>query len=250
MFVRLVPAAYRRLRLDRVGHSGPGADMFAGAYWLYKRWIEDPHAGLVRRHGELFLGGDIIDVGANIGYTTSLFARAVEPSGRVYSFEPEAHNFERLSKVAQKHRSVHAVRSAVGDHDGTCLLKVNPQHPGDHQVVDVEGGADTVAVPMVSLDSFVSSQAAGRHVAFIKIDVQGHEAAVCRGMEGLLAANPDVKVSFEYSGSSSDEVVEFFAERGFSMAVVRRNGSLVDLAGNSLADAMAHRGYCDILAQR
>ena len=252
LFVRLVPAAYRRLHLEKVTASRGGSAAFARAYWLYKRWIEDPHAGLVRAHPHLFRGGDVIDVGANIGYTTSLFARAVDPGNQVHSFEPEVQNFARLSAVARKHGCVRPVRSAVGDHDGLCVLKVNPHHPGDHQVVagSAPGSADTVEVPLVTLDSYMAAEAQDRPVAFIKIDVQGHEEAVCRGMAGLLDANPGVAVSFEYSGASSDPVVAFFSSRGFGLSVVRRNGTLVALSPDSLAAATANRGYCDILAQR
>jgi FkbM family methyltransferase len=252
--VRLMPAAYRRLRLDKAGRAGPGSRAFVGAYWLYKRWIEDPHAGLAKAHPEFFTGGDIIDVGANIGYTTSIFAKAIDPSCRVYSFEPEVQNFQHLAAVARRRGNVTAIRSAVGDHNGTCALRVNPHHPGDHQVVvgtsnDSENPA-MVEVPLTSLDSFVAKQAPDRRVAFIKIDVQGHEAAVCRGMESLIRSQPAVRDSFEYSGSASDDVLGFFRDRGFKMSVVRRNGMLVDLTPEALNAAVAQRGYCDILAQR
>ena len=143
-----------------------------------------------------------------------------------------------------------AVWSAVGDRDGVCSLKINPHHPGDHQVVDGRGGEGTVEVPMVSLDSYLSWNGADRRVAFIKIDVQGHEAAVCRGMENLLASQPSISVSFEYSGHSSDDVVQFFAARDFKMSIVKRNGFLVELSPAALSDAVAKRGYCDILAQK
>ena len=43
----------------------------------YKRLVEDPFAALVRARPELFTGGEIIDVGANVGYTAQVFARAL-----------------------------------------------------------------------------------------------------------------------------------------------------------------------------
>ena len=235
LFVRLAPAAYRRLRLEKVAASRGGSAVFARAYWLYKRWIEDPHAGLVRAHPHLLRGGDVLDVGANIGYTTSLFARAVEPGRQVISFEPEEQNFARLSAVARKHDCVRPVRSAVGDHDGVCALKVNRHHPGDHQVVggDSRGADDTVEVPMVTLDSYLSADGRDRPVAFIKIDVQGHEEAVCRGMGRLLDANPAVAVSFEYSGASSDPVIDFFSSRGFRLSVVHPFPTVVETHGGT-----------------
>jgi len=42
---------------------------FISSYFLYKRLYEDPYWFLIRHRPELFLKGDILDIGANIGYT-------------------------------------------------------------------------------------------------------------------------------------------------------------------------------------
>lgn len=49
---------------------------FLFSYFLYKRWYEDPFWALTKRSPELFFGGDILDIGANIGYTACVFAGA------------------------------------------------------------------------------------------------------------------------------------------------------------------------------
>ena len=58
-------------------------EAFARSYFLYKRAVEDPFAALLRRRPELFRGGHVLDVGANIGYTAAVFASGLSPGCRV-----------------------------------------------------------------------------------------------------------------------------------------------------------------------
>src|SRR5689334_23917857 len=105
--------------------------VFHRCYFAYKRLVEDPFAKLVATRPELFRGGDVIDVGANIGYTVTLFARALDPGRRVYAFEPEQRNFRRLQHVIERTGltdRVVAHRSAVGAREGTIELWHNAAH--------------------------------------------------------------------------------------------------------------------------
>ena len=189
---------------------------FARSYFAYKRLIEDVFARLVRQRPELFRGGHILDVGANIGYTARVFARAVEPPYRVYAFEPDAVNYRRLTRFAKDDRIV-PVHSAVGDHDGTIELWHNDAHPGDHRVAVGEVRAFVGAknrVPITTIDSFVHTL--DHPIRFVKIDVQGYEPAVLRGMRGLL--HSDVIVALELApahiralGFDPDEVFALLA---------------------------------------
>ena len=70
------------MRADAQNWS-PGAGLqrtdVSAPYLLYKRYLEDPFAALAKIRPSLFRGGDILDTGANIAYTASLFARAGGP---------------------------------------------------------------------------------------------------------------------------------------------------------------------------
>ena len=171
--------------------------LFVRSYFVYKRLFEDAFARLVRERPELFRGGHIIDVGANIGYTSGVFARAVEPPYRVYAFEPDATNFLRLRRFTRDDRIV-PMHMAAGEREGNIELWHNDAHPGDHRVVagavrSYAGATQTV--PLTTVDAF--ARTLDHPIRFVKIDVQGYEPAVLRGMTETL--RDDVVVAVEYA---------------------------------------------------
>lgn len=209
-----------------------GDALFSRAYFAYKRLLEDPFARLVRTSPDLFTNGHIVDVGANIGYTTAVFARAVRPPFRVFAFEPEEENFARLQRNVRRLglRNVELVRTAAGDRDGVAQLIRNPAHPGDHKI-----GRSDVDVPITTLDSFAAAHIDGP-IAFVKIDVQGFEPAVLAGMSRILDANPSISLAVEVSepdlaflGYTVDDELRPLVERGFRSEPISRRREYQDL---------------------
>lgn len=204
---------------------------FVRSYFLYKRYLEDPFYALIATEPALFLGGHVLDVGANVGYTAAVFSRATDCN--VYAFEPDARNFRMLERSAT-HANIIPVRAAVGAKSGEAELWHNPQHSGDHRVRTDAFAAEgeTALVPMVSLDDFVRNRRLGP-IAFVKIDVQGYELAVCEGMREIIDANPQLAVALEYApesmrelGFDAADLLAFFDERGFSAQLIERSGAL------------------------
>lgn len=242
---RIVPALYRRSGAAWLFRRPAADPLFLAAFFAYKRFVEDPFAALARTHPELFLGGDILDIGANAGYTSRVFTRAASPDARVHAFEPEPMNLRRLRRAVDPRVVVHPV--AVGAHDGTIELAVSETHPGDHRVA-VSREERTVEVAMRTIDSFDFAA-----VKFIKIDVQGYELEVSRGMTRTLDRSRDVAVAFEYApadmrrfGFAPGELLDFYRSRGFRLHLLAHDARLSDFAGN----AAEGRGYVDVLALR
>ncbi|MEK7477727.1 MAG: FkbM family methyltransferase [Candidatus Coatesbacteria bacterium] len=243
-----------------------GQALFASAYFTYKKYVEDPYAGLARTRPELFQGGNILDVGANIGYTATVFAKGVSEGCRVHAFEPEAFNFrllERASRARAVRGRIVPVRAAVGDTDGTITLRLNPDHHGDHRVVPPGTGAPVVnpalesTVPVLRLDTYAHAQGIFERIAFIKIDVQGYETAVCRGMRGILAANPRAAVSLEYMpeamvalGQSPESLLAEFPAPAWTTQLVGHDGRLLPGDRAALDAAVRRTGYVDLLLLR
>ena len=111
--------------------SSFGQKVFSWSYFQFKKYFEDPFAALIRKHPNLFMNGHILDIGANIGYTTYLFAKAVDKNFKVFAFEPELGNFTLLEKNIKSYNlttKVIAEQFAVGRSEGVVHLEKNAFH--------------------------------------------------------------------------------------------------------------------------
>jgi FkbM family methyltransferase len=152
-----------------------------------------------------------IDVGANVGYMTSLMVERTGGSGRVVAVEPNpevypllAHNVARW-RAAPDAPVIETHELALSDHDGTAMLKVPAlfaRNQGRASIDRREGGdgADpwhaTVGVALRRLDDLLGDC----DVGLLKIDVEGHETKVLYGSERLLAAHRVRDIVFEHRG--------------------------------------------------
>jgi FkbM family methyltransferase len=230
--IELLLRAYALAERSGALRMPPVEWLFVQSYFAYKRFAEDVFAGLVRERPELFRGGHVIDVGANVGYTARVFARAIEAPYRVYAFEPDATNFRRLTRFANDDRIV-PIHSAVGAAEGTVELWHNDAHPGDHRIAIGEVDGPTTTVPVTTIDAF--AQTLDHPIRFIKIDVQGYEPAVLRGLRETLRG--DVAVAVEYAPA---HIRALGFEPGEVFDLLR--GFRIERLGDE------SRGYLDLLA--
>jgi FkbM family methyltransferase len=258
--------AYALVRRTGFLRTRLGQALFRSAYFLYKRHLEDPYAQLVRSRPELFCDGNILDVGANIGYTATVFAQAVSPGFMVYAFEPEEFNCKLLQRSAHARKvkgKIFPVAVAVGDADGSVTLRFNPSHHADHRIAhEMQGRPPSDPsldrlVPLVQLDTFARENGIFDKVSFVKIDVQGYEAAVCRGMRGILTANPFATVSLEYTPESllafesdPEDILAEFESMDYAAAILDNGGSTHPANHESIKDALKHTSYLNLLFSR
>lgn len=139
--------------------------------------------------------GLVIDVGCNTGFY-ALLAASASPNSYVLAFEPvpEIREIARRNVAANGFADrVEFVPCAVGDRNGEAPLFI-PQ--GDHGMVetsaslnpDFKHGHDrALTVKVRRLDRCIFSCAhRWKRVSLIKIDVEGHEAAVLDGARWLI----------------------------------------------------------------
>ncbi|TLD68426.1 FkbM family methyltransferase [Phragmitibacter flavus] len=143
-------------------------------------------------------GDTIVDVGANIGYYSLIFAKAVGPTGTVFGFEPDPGNFSLLTQNLKLngHENVTMVNKAVTDKSGEIELFVSPGCPADHRIYDSGDGRQKLTIPAVALDDYFSEIKA--QIDLIKMDIQGAEFFAVKGMKKVLATNPKVKLLTEF----------------------------------------------------
>jgi FkbM family methyltransferase len=255
----LLVGAYSLVRRSGFLETSLGRRLFKSAYFLYKRYIEDDLRDLVLSFPALVGRGNILDIGANIGYTAAVLARAAEFDRKVYAFEPEPFNFSILQQTARqpefKGRIV-PLQLAVGAESGTIDLWINDRHHADHRVATEQfhsehPGSKEVKVSLVSIDSFLESNPGP--ISFVKIDVQGYELAVCQGMQNTLRRNPDITVVLEYMPSAMRELgfepshlIDILLERNFKVYQIHARGKL----SPGLPPNMKDSSYFDLLFSR
>jgi len=262
-------ALYKNINQTQILNHDWAQSTFLSSYFVYKKYFEDATAKLIKNYPLLFQNGHILDIGANIGYTSYVFSKALTPPYQVFAFEPEERNVKILKKAASTYRFVDSLvitAAAVGDKEGIIELWRNESHHADHRVLTDElrkqltGSIETQKTPIVTIDSFLKTQHANQPIAFIKIDVQGYELAVCEGMQNTLASNPDCVVGLEYCpsimealGYRTEDLIQFFQNRNYLLYRINKNGSLKLLDPNTDPDIKQGKnfaGYFDILCSR
>lgn len=151
---------------------------------------ERPTVELITR--TLRRGDVVLDVGANLGFFTFLAAPLVGDEGRAYAFEAQpdvAAYLRRSVELNELGPRVHVTQAAVTDGQSDSVELVLPEDAANTGVVSLYphewlGGA-RLRVPAVSLDGWAASRDVER-VDVVKIDVEGAELLVLRGMEALL----------------------------------------------------------------
>ncbi|HEX2202620.1 MAG TPA: FkbM family methyltransferase [Longimicrobium sp.] len=135
-------------------------------------------------------GGVALDVGANVGAYTLLFARWVHPGGRVYAFEPAPEAFDGLVRhllLNELREVVTPVCAAVSSSSGSAALVADGVAGTNRLAPSSSGSASgdrTARVETVSLDDFCAREGVAPTV--IKVDVEGAELEVLRGARQTL----------------------------------------------------------------
>lgn len=162
---------------------------------LYKSSIHEPGVTQVLLRYLTHAPQDVIfDVGANLGYYSVVFDRALGglaagASVAVHAFEPEPRNFALLQdNLARNHtKRVEAFQVAASDEQAKAdLYLYKASNCGKHSLVPFEG-MEAVSVEQTTLDTFWQQQGLGdRRLSLLKIDVEGAEHRVLAGAQQTL----------------------------------------------------------------
>jgi FkbM family methyltransferase len=153
------------------------------------------------------MGNIVVDVGANIGLHTLNMARIVGNTGQVFAFEPDPSNFEILKKNVKinNYKNIILEQKAVGDKHGRTTL-YQSDHPGKHRIFpQTEQAKSQVQVELTNLDNYFDSDMIDK-INFIKIDVEGLEFSVLKGMKNILKNSKKIKILFEFMPENTMEV--------------------------------------------
>jgi FkbM family methyltransferase len=185
--------------------------------------------------GQLLRPGDVfIDVGANVGYFSLLGAQCVGPKGIVLAFEPLPGNVGQLvhNLAANAAENVVVYSLALGHELATLTLYSGAYGSvGQTSVRPISGL--TCQVACCPLDAIIGPELHAR-VRLVKIDVEGAELHVLKGMRGLLAQSAPPFLICELTdrylrevGQTATELIEFVRGFGYSTFVIARQSNEV-----------------------
>lgn len=153
-------------------------------------------------------GETAVDVGANLGYMSSLLAARLGSAGTVHCIEPHPQVFRRLAENVARwaHQrdcaTVLLHEAALGEKSGSICLIV-PAGFADNQGESwTEGSASTLPhatslpVRMIAFDDLIPPR---QKVGVVKLDIQGAELSAFEGMRNHLQAKTVRDIVFEES---------------------------------------------------
>jgi FkbM family methyltransferase len=165
----------------------------------------------------------VLDVGANYGLYTALAASIVRRFGRLYAFEGNPQVFKSLQRTIIANQLFHntnvtAANLLVSDKSGRGVLHYIADKLGGGRMSGV--GQVCVEVDMTTIDDFLPDDLA---VDLVKIDVEGHEPAVIRGMERTIARSPNIRLIIEFVDTllvdalNPDDFIDYIRGLGFGI---------------------------------
>jgi FkbM family methyltransferase len=135
-------------------------------------------------------GDTTIDVGANVGLMSLIFAKCIGNSGKVFSFEPEPNNNAALLNNIKLNSfsNISVSNSALSNKKGVLKFYLsNDNNSGTHSLYynSEKLSTDFIEVQALPFDEFI----VGKNISdikLIKIDVEGAEIDVIEGMKMTL----------------------------------------------------------------
>lgn len=184
-------------------------------------------------------GDTVLDIGANIGYFSLLARTLVNAVGNVYSYEPELKNFKYLQDNIRVNKfNITANQRACSDKDGQIELNTCPYDSGHHTIKQSGGITEyrkrsmlrfftgnkinKYQVPTTRLDNIFKGE-----VDVIKIDVEGSELEVLKGIQGIMDRNRELKIVLEFfplllkqMGTNLEELFRFIQDNNFNIFII------------------------------
>ncbi len=175
------------------------------------------------------VGGTLIDCGANCGFI-GLEARLLKHA-RVLFVEPHpelAATVRANVKLNGWNGDCKVFQAAASDREGTTDLFVCKEYDGSHSVLPDwtthEDGLEKVTVETLTLKHLLESEPGFAKVDFLKIDTEGHDFSVLKGLGDKLT--PDmVATLYTELGREAEAARRLLVERGYSGFVYRRQYS-------------------------
>lgn len=156
-------------------------------------------------------GDCVLDVGANIGHYTCEFSNLVGPTGRVIALEPMPQTFELLVSNLGKAGCPNVTPLQVGATDRTAFVSmaVPEFDTGLRNYYQAHMTNDDTGMKILGVA--IDDLAIPERVSLVKIDAEGQDLAVLRGLHGILKRDHPVLII----EAGADEIASLLAGYGY-----------------------------------
>ncbi len=175
---------YHYFRLKNNWHFPSNTAHSAGAR-MAKGTHEPEVTEVIKKH--LNEGSVFLDVGANVGYFTRMASDIVKERGSIFAFEVEYDNFHSLCRNTAPLQNVTPLNFAVCDkHESLKIFRST--HSSCHSILDTDNyiSGEKFVAPTITLDLFWKLYMNKEIIDLIKIDVEGAELLVLKGMNKII----------------------------------------------------------------
>lgn len=180
-------------------------------------------------------GGTMIDIGANLGYFSLLWA-ASNPENRCIAFEASPRNVEILRRNVSRNKlddRITIIPHAAGQRAGLLSFDLGPEDQRGWGGFTLSANEHTVEVKVVRVDETLP---ANSKIAFLKVDTEGADAWALMGCDQLLQSRLIDEIWFEENkdrsaalGIPATAAVEFLNSVGYNcVAQTNPNGRMVE----------------------
>lgn len=201
--------------------QGTTSDFIQRRIYLFGVWEPNLTHWIAKRLGP---GDTFVDIGANIGYY-SLLASGLVGEGEVFAIEASPAIYAQLLQHLRLNSALNVtpINIAVSSQSGRTRLYLKQlDSPGTTSMVQEEGASLQAESEMAPMTALFTRDAFSR-VRLIKIDVEGAEWSVVKGMADLLGhANAGLEVLVEVNpkrtmleGGTISDLIGVFTQAGF-----------------------------------
>jgi FkbM family methyltransferase len=180
-------------------------------------------------HRLLSRGDVCVDVGANVGYYTLLAATLVGDEGHVYAVEPSPGTFARLEASIRLNgfRNISPIPVAAGAAESDAVLDDHVHSVLSAIRASAEGTASAVAVRVRPLVSLIDQVEYAR-LRLVKIDVEGYELEVLRGLEPVFSAGATPAIILELHAGRGAETIPLVRSliQSYGLTAMQVHGTL------------------------
>lgn len=182
---------------------------------IHQPWMSDyltPNAGDV-----------VIDVGAATGTFTLSSANTVGKDGLVIAIEPTTQNYRALLRGIQLNGFGNVVALNIAAWNTNCKMKIFLSHRSGWHSVKRNSGLGYIEVEAKALDEVVKELRVDR-VDWIKIDVEGAEIEVLKGLRNTLARwHP--KIVVEVTSENRKAFLDLMSRLTYTVTYIRGSRS-------------------------